>query len=99
MASVVEKIALSHPDISIRFIQNNQNKLYTSGNNNLKDLIYTVFGREITANLLEVSASCPGVTITGYIGKPEIMKIILSMAGMCAAISFQKPLKRPTSHL
>ena len=54
MASVVEKIALSHPDISIRFIQNNQNKLYTSGNNNLKDLIYTVFGREITANLLEV---------------------------------------------
>ena len=43
VASVVEKIALSHPDISIRFIQNNQNKLYTSGNNNLKDLIYTVF--------------------------------------------------------
>lgn len=74
MASVVEKIALSHPDISIRFIQNNQNKLYTSGNNNLKDLIYTVFGREITANLLEVSASCPGVTITGYIGKPVIAR-------------------------
>ena len=67
-------IALSHPDISIRFIQNNQNKLYTSGNNNLKDLIYTVFGREITANLLEVSASCPGVTITGYIGKPVIAR-------------------------
>ena len=56
------------------FIQNNQNKLYTSGNNNLKDLIYTVFGREITANLLEVSASCPGVTITGYIGKPVIAR-------------------------
>ena len=74
VASVVEKIALSHPDISIRFIQNNQNKLYTSGNNNLKDLIYTVFGREITANLLEVSASCPGVTITGYIGKPVIAR-------------------------
>ncbi len=42
---LVEKIALSHPDISIRFIQNNQNKLYTSGNHNLKDLIYTVFGQ------------------------------------------------------
>lgn len=74
VASVVEKIALSHPDISIRFIQNNQNKLYTSGNNNLKDLIYTVFGREITSNLLEVHAHGPGVTITGYIGKPVIAR-------------------------
>ena len=74
VASVVEKIALSHPDISIRFIQNNQNKLYTSGNNNLKDLIYTVFGREITSNLLEVQAQGPGVTITGYIGKPVIAR-------------------------
>ncbi len=74
VASVVEKIALSHPDISIRFIQNNQNKLYTSGNNNLKDLIYTVFGREITSNLLEVHAQGPGVTITGYIGKPVIAR-------------------------
>ena len=74
VASVVEKIALSHPDISIRFIQNNQNKLYTSGNNNLKDLIYTVFGREITANLLEVHAQGPGITITGYIGKPVIAR-------------------------
>ncbi len=74
VASVVEKIALSHPDISIRFIQNNQNKLYTSGNNNLKDLIYTVFGREITSNLLEVRAQGSGVTITGYIGKPVIAR-------------------------
>ncbi len=74
VASAVEKIALSHPDISIRFIQNNQNKLYTSGNNNLKDLIYTVFGREITSNLLEVHAQGPGVTITGYIGKPVIAR-------------------------
>ena len=74
VASVVEKIALSHPDISIRFIQNNQNKLYTSGNNNLKDLIYTVFGREITANLLEVHTQGTGITITGYIGKPVIAR-------------------------
>ena len=74
MAALVEKIAMSHPDISIRFIQNNQNKLYTSGNNNLKDLIYTVFGREITANLLEVHAQGPGITITGYIGKPVIAR-------------------------
>ena len=54
VAALVEKIAMSHPDISIRFIQNNQNRLHTSGNHNLKDIIYTVFGREIAANLLPV---------------------------------------------
>lgn len=74
VAAVVEKIALSHPDISIRLIQNNQNKLYTSGNNNLKDLIYTVFGREITSNLLSVDAVYEGIHITGFIGKPVIAR-------------------------
>ncbi len=57
VAELVEKIALSHPEVSIRFIQNNQNKLHTSGNHNLKDIIYTVFGREIAANLIQVEAS------------------------------------------
>lgn len=74
VAAVVEKIALSHPDISIRLIQNNQNKLYTSGNNNLKDLIYTVFGREITSNLLSVDVVYEGIHITGFIGKPVIAR-------------------------
>ena len=42
VADLVEKIALSHPEISIRLIVNNQNKLHTSGNHNLKDIIYTI---------------------------------------------------------
>ncbi len=42
MADLVEKIALSHPEMSIRFIQNNQSRLHTSGNHNLKDIIYTI---------------------------------------------------------
>lgn len=74
VAAVVEKIALSHPDISIRFIQNNQNKLYTSGNHNLKDLIYTVFGREITSNLLAVNAQEGDIQVSGFIGKPVIAR-------------------------
>lgn len=74
VAAVVEKIALSHPDISIRLIQNNQNKLYTSGNNNQKDLIYTIFGREIAANLLPVCQEEEGFSITGFIGKPVIAR-------------------------
>ena len=70
----MEKIALSHPEISIRFIQNNQNKLHTSGNHNLKDIIYTVFGREIAANLLAVEAKKQDISISGFIGKPVIAR-------------------------
>lgn len=74
VADLVEKIALSHPEVSIRFIQNNQNKLHTSGNHNLKDIIYTIFGREIAANLLAVKADGGPVSLTGYIGKPVIAR-------------------------
>jgi len=74
VADLVEKIALSHPEISIRFIQNNQNKLHTSGNHNLKDIIYTVYGREITGNLLPVECRKEEVSVTGFIGKPVIAR-------------------------
>ena len=74
VADLVEKIALSHPEVSIRFIQNNQNKLHTSGNHNLKDIIYTVFGRDIASNLLPVKAQNDDVSITGFIGKPVIAR-------------------------
>lgn len=74
VADLVEKIALSHPDISIRFIQNNQNKLHTSGNHNLKDIIYTVFGREIAANLLPVEVKQDILQIRGFAGKPVIAR-------------------------
>ena len=74
VSELVEKLALSHPEVSIRFIQNNQNKLHTSGNHNLKDIVYTVFGREIASNLLEVSVKKPEVSIEGYIGKPVIAR-------------------------
>lgn len=74
VADLVEKIALSHPDISIRFIHNNQNKLHTSGNHNLKDMIYTVFGREIAANLLPVERTHDILQIHGFAGKPVIAR-------------------------
>ncbi len=74
VGDLVEKIALSHPEISIRLIQNNQNKLYTSGNNSLKDIIYTVYGREITANLLDLHTKSEAVFIQGFIGKPVIAR-------------------------
>lgn len=74
VADLVEKIALSHPDISIRFIQNNQNKVHTSGNHNLKDIIYTIFGREIAANLLPVESGNDIIRIRGFAGKPVIAR-------------------------
>lgn len=74
VADLVEKIALSHPDISIRFIQNNQNKVHTSGNHNLKDIIYTIFGREIAANLLPVESGNDIIQIRGFAGKPVIAR-------------------------
>lgn len=74
VADLVEKIALSHPEISIRLIVNNQNKLHTSGNHNLKDIIYTIYGREITAELLPVSAETEMFQVSGFIGKPSIAR-------------------------
>ena len=74
VAALVEKIAMSHPDISIRFIQNNQNRLHTSGNHNLKDIIYTVFGREIAANLLPVESEQEVLQVHGFAGKPVIAR-------------------------
>lgn len=74
VADLVEKIALSHPEISIRLIVNNQNRLHTSGNHNLKDIIYTIYGREIAGNLLSVSEEREGMRISGFIGKPVIAR-------------------------
>ena len=74
VASLVEKIAMSHPEVSVRLIQNNQNKLHTSGNHNLKDMIYTVFGREIAANLLPVEHEEEIFSIRGFAGKPVIAR-------------------------
>ncbi len=74
VADLVEKLALSHPEISIRYIQNNQSKLHTSGNHRLQDIIYTVFGREIAGNLVPVEAGGAPVSVSGYIGKPLIAR-------------------------
>lgn len=74
ISDMIEKIALSHPEVSIRFINNNQNRLHTSGNHNLKDIIYGIYGRDIAANLLPVEAAMDAVSIRGFIGKPLISR-------------------------
>ena len=71
---LMENMAMLRPDISMRFINGGQNKLYTSGNGRLKDLIYTIYGREISSNVLEINYGCPLFAVTGYIGKPIISR-------------------------
>lgn len=74
IADMVEKLALSHPEISFKFINNNQTKLHTSGNGNVKDLIYHVFGRDISSALLPVNLNNALFSVTGFIGKPVITR-------------------------
>lgn len=74
IASLMERMALSHPDIAFKFINNNQTKLHTSGNANLKDIIYGIFGRDIAANLLEIHVKDGQTSIDGFIGKPVVSR-------------------------
>lgn len=74
ISSLMEQLALSHPEISFKYIQNKQVKLHTSGNYNIKDVIYNVYGRDIARALLEVSYENDFLKIQGYAGKPEISR-------------------------
>lgn len=74
ISDLMERMALSRPDISFKFINNNQTKLQTSGNTNLKDIIYHVYGRDITANLIPVDREINGVRLSGFIGKPLVSR-------------------------
>lgn len=74
ISDLIHRLALSHPEVSFKFINNGQTKLHTTGNMRLKDIIYNVYGRDITANLLEVSASAGSSKVSGFIGKPLICR-------------------------
>ena len=72
--TLMEQLALSHPEISFKYIQNRQVKLSSSGNYSVKDVIYSVYGREIAKALLEVSYENDFMKIEGVVGKPEISR-------------------------
>lgn len=72
--TLMEQLALSHPEISFKYIQNRQVKLSSSGNYSVKDVIYSVYGRDIAKALLEVSYENDFMKIEGFVGKPEISR-------------------------
>ena len=74
ISDLMERIALSHPEISFKFISNNQLKLQTSGNGNVKDIIYHIYGRDITSALLEIEGKTEFLSFKGFIGKPLISR-------------------------
>lgn len=74
IGDLMERMALSHPEISFKFIVNNQVKLHTSGNSNLKEIIYHIYGRDIAGNLLEIKREFEDFSLEGYLGKPLISR-------------------------
>ena len=74
ISELMERMALSHPEIAFKFINNRQTRLHTSGNHNLKDIIYGIYGRDIAANLLPVKAEGAFGRLEGFVGKPVISR-------------------------
>ncbi len=72
--TLMEQLALSHPEISFKYIQNRQVKLHSAGNYSVKDVIYSVYGRDITKALLDAEFENDFMKITGFVGKPEIAR-------------------------
>ncbi len=70
----MQRLALSRPDIAFKFICDNKNKISTSGNGNIKDVIYHIFGRDVAMNLLETDREDNGIRVHGYVGKPVISR-------------------------
>lgn len=71
ISNVIDKIALSHPEISITYIKDSKQILKTSGDSQLLSAIYVVYGKDFASTLIPVDYSLNGVTVLGYVSKPE----------------------------
>ncbi len=79
VAGVVDRIALSHPEISIRFIRDDRQQLVTPGNGNLSACTYSVFGKDFTGGLIETSYELDGIRVNGFISRPAASRSNRSM--------------------
>ncbi len=71
VAAVMDRLALSHPDISFRFVRDGKEELHTTGDGDLRGCIYSVLGREFSKNLIEVNYALDGVAVSGFISAPS----------------------------
>ena len=72
IADILEHLALANPDISFKFIMGSQIKFHTSGNGNVKELIYRLFGKECADAVVPIESSSGSYELTGFLGKPEL---------------------------
>lgn len=72
VSDLMEHMALSNPGVSFKYINNGQTRFYTSGNGNLQEIIYRIYGKDISSSLIPVDISENGIHMSGFIGKPEI---------------------------
>ena len=79
VSSIVDKVALSHPEVSIRFIREGKQVLFTKGDGSLYNTIFSVFGKDFASCLIEVNYSLNGISVTGFISKPANCKANRSM--------------------
>lgn len=79
VADVVERLALSHPEVSFRFIREGKQTLITPGDNKLLSVIYSVFGRVFAEGLLSVSYELDGVRVDGFVSRPTAARPSRSM--------------------
>ena len=71
ISSYVEQLALSHPEISFKYMANGNVKLYTSGNGNLQEAVYQIYGKEAARSLIPVEIKTEYMTISGFLGRAE----------------------------
>ncbi len=72
IGDVMEHLALDNPTISFHYINNRDDKFNTSGNGDLKEIIYRIYGRDVSLNLVPINVTERGVTLEGYLGEPSI---------------------------
>lgn len=70
VAAVMQRAALSHPEIAFKFIRESKTEFITSGNGDLKAAIYSVLGREFASSLIPVNSEVNGISVSGYVCKP-----------------------------
>lgn len=72
IGDLMQRIALSRPDISFKFISNGQTKFYTSGSNDVAEVIYRLYGKDVACNMIPIEKEADGIRITGFLGKPVL---------------------------
>lgn len=72
ISDLMQHLALSKPDISFKFIQNGQTRFFTSGNGNVKEIIYRIYGKDVSENMIYMKKEIEGMSLEAYLGKPVL---------------------------